>query len=56
MAEDLCAEDRIALIRENLQEVLKLDIIEDIIKNQHRPLSIYWGKLSSPISGFLRLN
>ena len=56
MAEDLSAEDRIALIRQNLQEVLKLDIIEDVIKNQNRALSIYWGNLSLPTSEFLQLN
>ena len=43
MAEDFSADEKISLIRENLQEVLKLDIIEDVIKKQNRPLSIYWG-------------
>ena len=47
MAEDLSADERIAIIRQNLQEVLKPDIIEDIIKNQNRPLSIYWGRLGT---------
>ncbi|KAL8797706.1 MAG: hypothetical protein Q9195_000058 [Heterodermia aff. obscurata] len=43
MAEDLSPDERIAIIRQNLQEVLKPDIIEDVIKRQNRPLSIYWG-------------
>ena len=47
MAEDLSTDDRIALIRENLQEVLKLEIVEDVINNQKRPLSIYWGNYIS---------
>ncbi len=37
------AAERIALIHENLQEVLKPEIIEDVIKRQNRPLVIYWG-------------
>ncbi|KAL8831539.1 MAG: hypothetical protein Q9191_000817 [Dirinaria sp. TL-2023a] len=40
---DLSADEKIALIHENLQEVLKPEIIEDVIKNQKRPLVIYWG-------------
>lgn len=44
MAETLTAEEKIALINENLQEVLKSEIIEDVIKKQNRPLIIYWGK------------
>lgn len=37
------ADERITLIHENLQEVLKPEIIEDVIKKQNRPLVIYWG-------------
>lgn len=44
MAESLSADEKIALIHENLQEVLKPEIIEDVIKKQNRPLVIYWGK------------
>ena len=44
MAESLTADEKIALIHENLQEVLKPEIIEDVIKRQNRPLAIYWGK------------
>ena len=44
MAETLTAEEKIVLINENLQEVLKPEIIEDVIKKQNRPLRIYWGK------------
>lgn len=43
MAETMSAEEKIALITENLQEVLKPDIIEDVILRQQRPLIIYWG-------------
>lgn len=34
---------KIALIKENLQEVLKPEILEDVIVKQDRPLKIYWG-------------
>lgn len=44
MAEGLSVDQRIALIRENLHEVLKFDIIEDVVRKQDRPLCIYWGK------------
>lgn len=37
------ADERIALIQENLQEVLKPEIIEDVINRQKRPLVVYWG-------------
>ena len=43
MAEALSADEKIALINENLQEVLKPEIIEDVIKKQNRPLVVYWG-------------
>ncbi|MCJ1253548.1 hypothetical protein MMC24_001360 [Lignoscripta atroalba] len=43
MAEALSAQEKIALIHENLQEVLKPEIIEDVIVRQNRPLVIYWG-------------
>lgn len=36
-------EDKLALITTNLQEVLNPEIIEDVLKNQKRPLVIYWG-------------
>ena len=51
MAEQLSADERISLIRENLQEILKFDIIEDIVKRQNKPLSIYWGRSPSNSSG-----
>ena len=44
MAESLTAEEKIALINENLQEVLKPEVIEDVIVRQNRSLIIYWGK------------
>lgn len=43
MAYTLSADQKIALIHENLQEVLKPEIIEDVIRKQDRPLVIYWG-------------
>ncbi|KAI9701821.1 MAG: hypothetical protein M1836_001165 [Candelina mexicana] len=43
MADSLSAQEKIALINENLQEVLKPEIIEDVIIKQNRPLKIYWG-------------
>lgn len=46
MAETPSADQKIALIYENLQEVLKPDIIEDVIRKQDRSLVIYWGNRS----------
>jgi len=43
------ADERIALIQENLAEVLKPEIIEDVVKKQNRPLVIYWGADASQI-------
>ena len=40
---DLTPQQRIALIKDQLQEVLHEDIIEDVIIKQKRPLIIYWG-------------
>lgn len=36
-------QDKLALIKENLQEVLKPEILEDVVVKQNRPLVIYWG-------------
>jgi tyrosyl-tRNA synthetase len=38
-------EERIALIKENLQEVLNFDIIEKVLDEGRHP-KIYWGKLN----------
>lgn len=43
LAQKLTPEERIALIHSNLQEVLKPEIIKDIIVKEDRALSIYWG-------------
>ena len=43
MAEDLSREERLTLIYQNLQEVLKPEIIEEIVLKEDRPLKIYWG-------------
>jgi tyrosyl-tRNA synthetase len=40
---DLSPQEKIALIKEQLQEVLREDIIEDVVVKQNRPLIIYWG-------------
>ena len=43
MAEQLSREERLKLIHQNLQEVLKPEIIEQIVLKEDRPLKIYWG-------------
>ncbi|KAL8809673.1 MAG: hypothetical protein Q9200_003204 [Gallowayella weberi] len=43
MAASMSAQDKLALIYENLHEKLKEEIIEDVIIKQNRPLKIYWG-------------
>lgn len=43
MADHLSPEQKLALVVENLQEVLKVEIIQDIILKEKRPLKIYWG-------------
>ncbi|KAL8727768.1 MAG: hypothetical protein Q9166_005823 [cf. Caloplaca sp. 2 TL-2023] len=43
MAQSMSAEDKLALIYENLHEKLKEEIIENVIVKQNRPLKIYWG-------------
>ena len=40
MAEELSADEKIALICKDLQEVLKPDIIENVIKTQNVGLSL----------------
>ena len=37
-------QEKIALIKQGLQEVLKENIISDVIEKEGRPLKIYWGK------------
>lgn len=43
MAEQLSREERLKLIYQNLQEVLKPGIIEQVVLKEDRPLKIYWG-------------
>ena len=43
MAEHLSRGERLEMINQNLQEVLKPDIIERIVLKEDRPLKIYWG-------------
>ena len=47
MDDQLSTQDKIALIKSHLQEILKPEIIEDVIVKQGRPLSIYWGNCIS---------
>ena len=46
MAKELTAHEKIALIHSHLQEVLKPEIIKDVVVKQDRPLVIYWGILA----------
>ena len=43
MGDNISGKEKLALICEDLQETLKLDIIEDVILRQNRPVRIYWG-------------
>ena len=43
MAEQSSREERLKLIHQNLQEVLRPDIIEHVVLTEDRPLKIYWG-------------
>lgn len=43
MVGELSPQEKIDLICENLQEVLKPEIIEDVVVKQKRPLKVYWG-------------
>ena len=40
---ELTPEEKLALIKQNLDEVMKEDIIENIVLKEQRPLVIYWG-------------
>ena len=40
---ELSPQEKIALINQHLQEVLKPEIIDDVIVKQNRPLVVYWG-------------
>lgn len=40
---ELTPEEKFALIKSNLQEVLHEEILEDIVLKQKRPLILYWG-------------
>ncbi|KAI9775716.1 MAG: hypothetical protein M1839_000918 [Geoglossum umbratile] len=48
---ELSPPEKIALINQNLQEVLRPDIIEDVIVKQNRRLVVYWGGV--PVSVFV---
>jgi tyrosyl-tRNA synthetase len=42
-SKELSPEEKIALIKDQLQEVLHEDILEQVIIKEQRPLVIYWG-------------
>lgn len=41
----LSAQEKISLIKQGLQEVLKENILTDVIEKEDRPFKIYWGQL-----------
>ena len=41
--EALSGEEKIAIIEDRLAEVLKPEVIRDVILNQKRDLKVYWG-------------
>lgn len=45
---ELTATEKVELITRGLQEVLKKNILEDVIVKENRPLKVYWGS-SSPL-------
>ena len=45
--------ERVALIKENLTEVLDFKIIEDVLAEGRHP-KIYWGTISSPLKAIQR--
>ncbi|OAL40249.1 hypothetical protein AYO20_00669 [Fonsecaea nubica] len=42
-SKELSPEEKLALIKDQLQEVLHEDILENVILKEQRPLIIYWG-------------
>lgn len=44
---ELNAQEKISLITQGLQEVLKENIIADVLIKENRPLKIYWGTSDS---------
>lgn len=47
-SDSLTADEKFQLITRGLQEVLKPEIIHDVLTKEERPLVIYWGKFSIP--------
>lgn len=39
----LSTQETLALITSNLQESLNLDIVENVLEKEKRPICIYWG-------------
>lgn len=50
----LSPDETIDLITSNLQETLDKDIIENVIRNEKRPLKVYWGTMLKPWDHFER--
>ncbi|KIX05844.1 tyrosine-tRNA ligase [Rhinocladiella mackenziei CBS 650.93] len=44
---ELSPQEKLSLIKDQLQEVLREDILEDVILKQQRPLVIYWGSATT---------
>jgi hypothetical protein len=49
--DSLTAEEKYELITRGLQEVLKPEIVRDVLTEEKRPLVIYWGRFSIPQLG-----
>jgi hypothetical protein len=47
---ELTPQEKMALITSQLQEVLRSDILEQVVVKENRPLKIYWGRLSLSMS------
>lgn len=42
---ELSAQQKYELVTSGLHEVLKPEVLEDVILKQQRPLAIYWGMM-----------
>lgn len=49
-SDSLTADEKFKLITRGLQEVLKPEIIHDVLTKNERPLVIYWGRFSPPLA------
>lgn len=53
---EMTAAEKVELITRGLQEVLRKNIIEDIIVKENRPVKIYWGLPPPPSPSSKELN